>query len=581
MGRAIGGSAEKSRLIADAQGVDDADGHALAGFIEAEGSFGISANNGATTWRCSLAVAQRADDADMLIDIARVTGLGRLYARPARRKSRPQVCWAVSSKLECRELVRLLRRYPLRGRKRHEFAVWSAAVDRWSASLHGRGDPESHPFLRRSATEIRRLRRYVDQAALKGDDGSELVADRALEAYLGGFFTGEGSFGLRGSASAVIHLRADDAWLLHQLRNAFDIGSVCIERPPADSARAANPSVAWRVGRRDELARAIELFERIELRGRKRREFEAWRLGAAEYARGRARRKAIIAGAVASLANARAYVPRDLDLRSAGSPLATYADVLRAFAAELPDGPLTCTAYTRARRCHAEWPTRNTITLAFGSWAQALRKAGLAARLSARSTTVGTARSSATRTSADRPIAASMSDMGRSTAELASPPANEAQPLSADLGWLLSRASYTLTTELTAAFESLGLSTRANCVLATAMTGDHTQSEIARTVGLDKTTMVVTLDELEAAGLAERRPSPDDRRVRVIAVTAAGKRKVREAEAIAERIRDDVLSVLPEGDRDVFLKALTQLVSDRLAEPVLCSHPVRRRAPRA
>jgi DNA-binding MarR family transcriptional regulator len=171
--------------------------------------------------------------------------------------------------------------------------------------------------------------------------------------------------------------------------------------------------------------------------------------------------------------------------------------------------------------------------------------------------------------------------MGRSTAELAPPSAPASEEFKPDLCWLLSRASYTLTTELTAAFEELGLSPRANCVLSAAMSGDHTQTEIARMVGLDKTTMVVTLDELERAGLAERRPSPEDRRARVIAVTPAGKRKVREAEQIAERVRADVLSVLPEGDRKVFLDALTRLVSDRLAEPVVCAHPVRRRAPRA
>jgi MarR family transcriptional regulator for hemolysin len=186
--------------------------------------------------------------------------------------------------------------------------------------------------------------------------------------------------------------------------------------------------------------------------------------------------------------------------------------------------------------------------------------------------------------------------MGQSSAQLAPPTekaaaalagnaeqqhADDAQPLSADLCWLLSRASYTLTTELTKAFEELGLSPRANCVLSAAMTGDHTQSEVARMVGLDKTTMVVTLDELEAAGLAERRPSPHDRRARVIAVTGTGKRKVREAEEIAERVRADVLSVLPEGDREVFLSSLTRLVSGRLAEPVTCSQPVRRRAPRS
>ena len=92
MGRAIGGSAEKLRVLADAQGVDDVDGHALAGFIEAEGSFNISPNNRGTTWQCAMTLTQRADEADTLVDIARVTGIGRLHAVPAQRTSRPQVC---------------------------------------------------------------------------------------------------------------------------------------------------------------------------------------------------------------------------------------------------------------------------------------------------------------------------------------------------------------------------------------------------------------------------------------------------------------------------------------------------------
>jgi len=149
-----------------------------------------------------------------------------------------------------------------------------------------------------------------------------------------------------------------------------------------------------------------------------------------------------------------------------------------------------------------------------------------------------------------------------------------------NLCWLLSRASWTLTTELTAAFEGLGISPRAHAVLATAATGEHTQTQLAKLVGLDKTTMVVTLDELEAAGLAERRPSPTDRRARVIAVTPAGADKLREAERIGDEIREDVLSVLSDTDRAAFLNALTQLVATRLSEPVQCTHPVRRRAPR-
>jgi len=153
-------------------------------------------------------------------------------------------------------------------------------------------------------------------------------------------------------------------------------------------------------------------------------------------------------------------------------------------------------------------------------------------------------------------------------------------PLTDNLCWLLSRASYTLTTELTRAMEDMGLSPRAHAVLAAAVTGDHTQTELARMVGLDKTTMVVTLDELEAAGLAERRPAPADRRARVVAVTPAGRKKLKKAEVIGERIREDVLAALPEEDRERFVDALATLVGGRLSEPVQCTAPPRRRAPR-
>jgi MarR family transcriptional regulator, transcriptional regulator for hemolysin len=154
----------------------------------------------------------------------------------------------------------------------------------------------------------------------------------------------------------------------------------------------------------------------------------------------------------------------------------------------------------------------------------------------------------------------------------------EAQaPLASDLCWLLSRASHNLMTELTAALEDLGISPRAHAVLTTAMTGEHTQTEIAKQVGLDKTTMVVTVDELEAAGLAERRPSSTDRRARVIAVTDVGKRSVMEADKVLNRVRDDVLGDVEPEERQVFLDVLSRLACGRLSEPVQCSQPVRRR----
>jgi len=145
-----------------------------------------------------------------------------------------------------------------------------------------------------------------------------------------------------------------------------------------------------------------------------------------------------------------------------------------------------------------------------------------------------------------------------------------------DLGLLLSRAAHGLHAELTAGLTALGISPRAHCVLSKAMGRELTQSQLAGLCALDKTTMVVTIDELEKAGLAERRLSSTDRRARIIWVTGAGEEIVARGQQIVAGIYDDVLGALPEKEREPFVDALSRLVSGRLGEPVQCEPPVRR-----
>lgn len=150
-----------------------------------------------------------------------------------------------------------------------------------------------------------------------------------------------------------------------------------------------------------------------------------------------------------------------------------------------------------------------------------------------------------------------------------------------NLAWLLYKAHWALAAELTAALAPLGVSARGYHVLRGALSGEHTQTELAEMVGLDKTTMVVALDELERAGLAQRHPAPDDRRARIVVVTSAGKRKLAEAEKVKERVQADVLGQLSAQEGSALMDALAKLVEGRLAEQVECSPPLRRRAPRA
>src|SRR5450755_3340340 len=110
-----------------------------------------------------------------------------------------------------------------------------------------------------------------------------------------------------------------------------------------------------------------------------------------------------------------------------------------------------------------------------------------------------------------------------------------------DLGFLLTHTSHMLNTRLTAALGEIGMTLRGLCVLLHALPGELTQIELAKLSDLDKTTMVVTMDELEEAGLAERRPSPADRRARIVVVTEEGRRVVAAGERIVDRVHGEAL----------------------------------------
>jgi DNA-binding MarR family transcriptional regulator len=153
------------------------------------------------------------------------------------------------------------------------------------------------------------------------------------------------------------------------------------------------------------------------------------------------------------------------------------------------------------------------------------------------------------------------------------------QCLTTNLGWLLSQANHGYGCEVAAALEPLGLGSRGYCVLSTALNGEFTQTQLARLIGLDKTMMMVVVDELEALGLAERRPSATDRRARVVVVTRAGEKKLAEAQGVIAEVQERILGELPKGKRDAFMGALVSLVSGALGTPATCATTPRRREP--
>lgn len=87
----------------------------------------------------------------------------------------------------------------------------------------------------------------------------------------------------------------------------------------------------------------------------------------------------------------------------------------------------------------------------------------------------------------------------------------------------------------------------------------RTQAALAEAIGADKSRIIGTLDELQDAGLIERTPDPDDRRVRLLSITNQG-RRVRRAVRRDIRVHEDrLLAKLSRIEREAFLRALRTL----------------------
>jgi MarR family transcriptional regulator for hemolysin len=145
-----------------------------------------------------------------------------------------------------------------------------------------------------------------------------------------------------------------------------------------------------------------------------------------------------------------------------------------------------------------------------------------------------------------------------------------------DLSFLLDRGSHLLRTRMAAALAEIGLTARMHCVLVHALEEERTQIQLAEIGDMDKTTMVVTVDALERAGLAERRPSSTDRRARIIAVTEEGARVAARSQEIVDRVHEEALASLPTREREVLVRAMERLITGHLAEPAEQPKPVRR-----
>jgi DNA-binding MarR family transcriptional regulator len=146
-----------------------------------------------------------------------------------------------------------------------------------------------------------------------------------------------------------------------------------------------------------------------------------------------------------------------------------------------------------------------------------------------------------------------------------SPPTPAATEFAGQYFFRLWRASHTRIAEK---LEAIGLTPASFAVLnLLGKNGSAIQQQIGRAIGIDPSTMVALLDRLEADRLVTRRPHPDDRRAREVAITAKGKRTLERGRKLNDEVEDEVLKGLSKTERRQLVALLRQALVSSPPQP--------------
>ena len=93
------------------------------------------------------------------------------------------------------------------------------------------------------------------------------------------------------------------------------------------------------------------------------------------------------------------------------------------------------------------------------------------------------------------------------------------------------------------------------------------QQQLSSDMGIDPSAMVKLIDELETAGLAQRRRRPGDRRAWEVAITPKGRRTLARARRFVTQVQDEVMGGLTAADRRQLLTLLRRALVSAPPQP--------------
>ncbi|MFF5367441.1 MarR family winged helix-turn-helix transcriptional regulator [Streptomyces sp. NPDC013187] len=137
--------------------------------------------------------------------------------------------------------------------------------------------------------------------------------------------------------------------------------------------------------------------------------------------------------------------------------------------------------------------------------------------------------------------------------------------LHADTGYLLYRLGLRSGQLFNACLQESGLRLRHYAVLRFLATTDGAlQRELSARLGYDPSAIVGLVDDLEKLGLAERRPSPDDRRSRIVVLTESGRDLLRDTDEDGQRVTGELLGPLDPAERETLHALLLRIAENDL-----------------
>jgi DNA-binding MarR family transcriptional regulator len=140
------------------------------------------------------------------------------------------------------------------------------------------------------------------------------------------------------------------------------------------------------------------------------------------------------------------------------------------------------------------------------------------------------------------------------------PPVADSPPRS--VGFLLSQLGFFTSKGFMEALEPLGIGPREFLLMRFVAASDgQSQQALAERLAVPPSRMVALVDHLEDAGLVERRPDPEDRRVRGLYLTRKGRGVLKRASEVAIEHETRLCAGINREEREQLIDLLQKLQS--------------------